>query len=332
MYLWAQEPSSNKPHSQADWDVIPEEWKHYRWDAMDVLFICPFIVTPTYEFGLGRPYESGDSNVVKRYEWVVANARAQNPRLRIVAMHWFDNDPHGMGIGALKTDDQIDEFTDSVAAVLSASRDKTLVSDSGKTVSAQIDGYDVDVESYSMVEQLPKVLAKVRSKLDKASTSPRFTVSISPAWLDYLEGDDTLANSLDYLNMQRYDGGKYTTAEDYLAAIPGLKPHQLTFGISGEGTESLNAPQSNGDPPTLDSVIAAYKAGVDGSQYGGLWMWRLNSSNSIYENMLQVTFYNAVHNTTLPNTPQYAMVQEGWATAGGGNNKTAPWNTWDWQE
>ena len=132
--------------------------------------------------------------------------------------------------------------------------------------------------------------------------------------------------------MQRYDGGRYTTAEDYLAAIPGLKVQQLNYGVSGGDTEGLNAPQSDGGPATLDGVIAANKAGVNGSKYGGMWMWRLNSGNLIYENMLQVTFYKTVHDTKLPNTPQYAIVQQGWVTAGGGNNETAPWNTWHWQQ
>ena len=109
LYLWRnipQVPELQKPRRlrQDEWDVIPPEWKHYRWDAMDVLFISPWIVTQSGEFALGNPYGSdGITNVVHRYKWVVANTREKNPKLKIFAVHWYDNDAHGMGLGALET-------------------------------------------------------------------------------------------------------------------------------------------------------------------------------------------------------------------------------------
>lgn len=111
--------------------------------------------------------------------------------------------------------------------------------------------------------------------------------------------------------MQRYSVGTDTTSADWLAAIPGLKPSQLTLGISGEGPQSFNA-GVNGQPATLDSVVASYKAGVNGDQYGGMWMWRLNSDNDKYENRVQVILYNAAHGKTLPNSPDYATVKNWW--------------------
>ena len=243
-----------------------------------------------------------------------------------MATHWYGDDVDGMGLGGLKTDDQISKFTDSVASVLKASQSQTLTLDSGKTVSARIDGYDVDVEENSLEPQLAKVMSQVRSKLDAVSKSPPFYVSITPASTTYL-GHTSLATSLNSLNMQNYDGGTSTSPQNYLDAIPGLKPQQLAYGMTAEKT-MVNTETS------LDSILSAYKVGVDNANFAGLWMWRLNSDNSIYESAVLATIYEQVHSTVaVKSVPTYNLMEQGWNQGGrdsqGHNgNKTASFNTW----
>lgn len=133
--------------------------------------------------------------------------------------------------------DHIKKYADSIAAFAESWYNQTLPALSGNTqVSARIDGWDVDVEETTRVSDLPKVLTAVRASLDGLSarlSAPKFSVSITPAWTDYL--DESVAHSCDYTNMQNYDGGSDTLPDAYIEAVPGITAESnLAWGISSE--------------------------------------------------------------------------------------------------
>lgn len=330
MYLWDQRPSLGE-----SWDAIPEEWRHYRFDAVDILTIGPFLIKqPNYEFSLadggGAP---GKSHLTKRFEWTVARAREMNPEIQIHALQWYTANEDDWDYGMLTDDESIDKYTDSVAALLQEHQQKTLQTDSGKLVYRRIDGYNVDSESSCMTERGPHILSEIRSKVNKVTKDPPFTVCLCPAFKYHLidpcnPTKYSLAKSLDYGNMQNYDGGRSMSPQDYVRLLPGLDPRKLCSGISSERPKQLNT-----DGESLDRVLSTYAADVDGVPFAGLWTWRLNSVNSIYQNALQVTVYNKVHSTNLPGTPDLKKVENGWEFSGkAGDHEddvpVYPWNEW----
>jgi hypothetical protein len=69
------------------WDNIPKKWSHIRFDTIDVLYVSPFNVLPGPIFGLeGGNENNRTGNLTKRFEWVVREARTQNPKVRIIAV------------------------------------------------------------------------------------------------------------------------------------------------------------------------------------------------------------------------------------------------------
>ena len=303
-----------KPTQQdPSWDSIPPEWTFIRFDAVNILNISPFVVDVNNKtFRLGTA-DHGTGNLTARFNWVVANARAQNPKIKLIALQFYGTDPYttDTDLTGLKNQDDIETYTDSVAAFLQSWQNKTLQSDSGQTVSARIDGWDVDYEYPNVVPTAPLILSQLRQKVDAVSTNPKFRISITPDTWQYLTAT-SVSSSLDYVNMQNYDGGRGMTGDVYLANIPNLKPEQLVYGITAE------APWLNdGDvESSIAAVKTAVETGAQGVPFSGIMMWRLNSNNTVYENMVQVVIYNSFNSPPLPNSPTLDVVQTGWNTGG----------------
>lgn len=71
LYLKEPGPDTNDGRQPVPWNKIPDNWKQYRWDAIDVLYLDPFPVQSDYTFGIGK-VPGGDLTI--RFLWVVANA------------------------------------------------------------------------------------------------------------------------------------------------------------------------------------------------------------------------------------------------------------------
>jgi hypothetical protein len=355
MYLWGQ----GTPSTQ--WEQIPDEWKMYRFDAVDILFVTPFIVTPIGEFSTGTA-DNGKS-LAERFKWVLGYAREKNPKIRIIAMQWYGDGGDGNGFAALEENNTqsikkdpaavtkyIKTYTDSVAKFFEEWHYKSITTNSGKVVPARIDGYDIDYEEHVVVPDVPTILSQLRSKLNALTvkintenkkhgiTTPSqpFTISLSSATTSFLQ---STAKSLDYINMQNYDGGRSTPPAHYMRDIDGLQSHQLVYGMTSEMT-MLNE-YDNSTKSTLETVLQKFKAGyIDsktphghaGVPFAGLMIWRLNSDNRIFENAVQVLVYNAVHNIQLPFTPNLGDVNAVWQSGGrdAQGNPSEKFKAWPW--
>ena len=299
---------SEKPPPQGEsWDHIPADWKQIRFDAVDVLFISPFYIKPA-DFSMVT-IAGGGKSLMERFKWVVRAARSMNPNIKIVVMQFYQD---GHDFGLLGSDnDKIDKYADSAAGFIGDWYDKSLPSLDGNTqVSARINGWDVDVEGGTLIPSLPKIVSAVRANLDKLAdklnAETKFSVSITPYTGTDL--DASMAQSCDSVNMQNYSGGQGTPYTAFTTAIPGLKETQLAWGITSE------EPQRN-TAKSFDAVKARAQDVING-KFGGIYTWRLNSDNFLYESVFQVWLYNFVHGASLPGAEPEEVVRRKWPSGG----------------
>jgi len=293
----------------ASWSTIPNIWRKIRFDAMDVLYVSPFSVLPNKGFGL-KPLDGKLDALAKRFEWIVANARAAKEDIKIIAMNMYGSDE---GYMELHDNKDVKTYADSVAAFIDTWSKKTLSAESGKTVSARIDGYDIDYEPNTVQPNAPAVLSLIRKNLDELSSKhqvPRFQVSASSDRTLYLE---KLAPVLDYVNMQNYDGGVSVAPSTYPAEIKDLQYSQLLYGISSEKAE-YDPPSYMNREETLEAIkkkdLKSLLKAENKHQYAGIMVWRLNSDVWVYENTFQVMLYNQIHGTTLKQLPEFAFADD----------------------
>lgn len=337
IYLKEPGPDTHDGRQPVSWNIIPDNWKQYRWDAIDVLYVDPFPVQPDSSFDIGT-VDGGDLNI--RFKWVVANARAKNSNIRIICMQTSDP-KDGLDWTSLTKHDQVAKYASTMAEYMKRSQLTVLTADGGARVSGRIDGFDLDYEYGTPPSNTKDILVAIRSQFTAVDPNPPLYLSITPAWIVDNDPISTVpAGTLDFVNMQRYDGGSGTTGKEYLEAIPGLKPSQLIYGIDAErpwvSVPRYDATLPIGNGGTLDDVFQTADTESDGG-YGGMFIWRLNSNNDYFENMIQVTIYNRMHGGQLQKTPDLDMVKLGWITLGGKKGKpgntvpTPPWNTFDWK-
>jgi hypothetical protein len=288
------------------WDNIPEEWKAVRFDAVDVLFIGPFeVLRKDHTFAL-EPREVG--SLEKRFEWVVRAARTQNPNIKIIPLQWWSGDntsPVHADLSIVVGEANIHTYAESVAKFLETWYPKTLPATSGSgTVSARLDGWDVDVEGGNRgnTSNLPAVLKAVHNSLQKLSSklsSKKFSVSITPD-LPKENLNDEVAKVVDYVNMMNYDGGSGHSHE-YKEAMPHIKDSQLAWGLSSE-SPNLNELRNFAEVVKKVHDVAS-------GLMAGIWTWRLGNA---WENEFQVWLYNQVHQAHLSAAKSDEEVKKHW--------------------
>ena len=212
----------------ASWDLIPTAWQSIRFDAVDVLFINPFEVPPsdlTFDLDLAK-----GGSLLKRLKRVVATARFTNPSIKIVLEQWYSPSSGTCDLSILSHEEKkIHKYAQSLVDFLKVWYKLNLPSPLGEDMtSTRLDGREVYIKGGNLAHPLPKVLEAVRASLDELSTklkSPKFSVSITPAWTEFL--DASVTTSVDYIDMQNYDGGRGTGPEDFKKTISELQDFQL---------------------------------------------------------------------------------------------------------
>jgi hypothetical protein len=258
------------------YNTIPAFWSNIDFTKVDVLFVGPVGIQADGTFGLYKSAQTGD--LATRFKWVITTARRQNPKIRIIASQWWSDGSNftdnttiwGRPLSVLTSDADVAKYTGSAVAFV-----KSYLGTGGG-----IDGYDIDYESYNVVARAPQIVAQIKAGLAVLSKSPRsfrkFYVTVSPSDTTYLKA---AAPSIDYVNMQTYEGGWDLTPQSFTAL--GFKPLQLLYGI---------CPETNCATRSIGYVEQQYK------QYGlaGIHLWRLNS-NYVYEGQVQAQVYQFLH-------------------------------------
>jgi hypothetical protein len=293
-----------------------------RYDTLDILYISPFIYDENSKVfgGYKNSMEKRMGTLTARFESVVLEARTQNPSIKIVAMHMFEG---GKSLDALPKPEDRTKFAVSVADFLRERQGKESLPDPNKAaafgrdpnkkVSLQLDGYDIDYEGPNKQPWIADVVNKVRTEIQKVNSA--FTVSLSADNVDHLAGKPTLGTDLDYINMQNYDGGRSTTFDKYLSAIPNFPSSKLLWGMTTE------LPWRNLEPVKshpLDGIDQITKRVINGGHLGGVMLWRMNSDMWAFENMVQAAVYDVLHGTSHPELRK--KVLEEWAKAVAGKD------------
>jgi hypothetical protein len=304
----------------------PARFEQIRFDAVDVLHVGNFITTKDGHFSIGT-VDHGKVSLANRFEHIVKTARWMNPDIKIIAEQMYSG---GEGFDNLDKDAEttatmVNIYTDSVRDFLQTWQAKPDITYKGKTISLRIDGYDIDHEGSVRRKCAKDVLSQVRAKVngltEQDSQKRPFIVGITPARAQGAFLDKSMADSCDFVNMQRYSGGAGTLPEAYLAkgAIEGLDPAKLTYGIEIE-TPIRNAVANN----TIDLIAKAPWTVVkdkngNEKKVAGIWTWRLGS-NWEFENLIQVWLYNLVHGTKKEvngKVPDLDLVKQEWKKNGG---------------
>ena len=279
---------------------IPPDWHYTRFDAVDILYVGPVVCHATnHTFSL-QYFKKDHGHHVSvdysaRFEWVIKQARYQNPQIKIIASQWYGDDNV---LNDLKdtdptiTTDRIEKYTDSVRDFHASWQRKTYSHD-GRDISLRVDGYDVDYEPNNNVAIAPKVYEKIRGKVEKFTGDnriPPYLLSLTPATSEYVK---EIAPFVDYINMQNYDGGIWVSPEEYISIIKPSPPSKLIWGLNAEVTEK-NYPKHSNENTNFLSIDEQLSV-VSRLHLGGMWVWRLSSDNWVYENAVQLYVYNKLH-------------------------------------
>lgn len=234
----------------------------------------------------------------------------------------------GKDLHELDSEAHMDTYAKSIADFLAHWQNKK-----DGDVSLRIDGYDIDYESGNRTSNLLKIVNKIRDQVGGLKASPNFTISMSIDNLDFISSD--LANKLDTIALQNYQGGDNTTLDEYIGRLGKDNIHKVFYGILAEAPTdnstdlNLTAPDRESEHGSYHdneekgpALVAGPKMVVDKS-LAGIMMWRLNSDNMYYENAVQVLLWNTMH----PDKPQLTyskdgsitkeQIIEGWSHNGG---------------
>ena len=290
--------------------TIPSDWYYTRFDAVDILYVGPVVCRHTdHIFSLQYVNDKNETvDYSNRFEWVVKRARYENPQIKIIASQWWGSsnvladlksNPNETIISP-ETADRIEKYTDSVRDFLISWQRKTF-SHGGTDISLRVDGYDIDYEVGNIVDIVTKVYEKIRGKVDQFTGDnhiPAYLLSLTPATSKYVKD---IAPFVNYINMQNYDGGIGVSAEDYINTIKPSPPSKLIWGLEAEETfksypkvwnENTNTSRAKAtDFYSIDEQLGEFSR----LHLGGLFVWRLNSDNWVYENALQLYVYNKLH-------------------------------------
>lgn len=325
------------PSKEGLLNEIPDEWHFARFDSTDVLYICsPWILRGSHQDELGFGFEGGTKDDgwlgiwATRYKWLVAEARTQNPgtRLHLCMMMWYDDKVrHISDLNCLGDDPtKHAKFAAAVKNFLVQKHDQQYANSLGQDVPAHVDGFDIDIENGNIQDYLPSVLRHLRDAFDSIGHLQKFYLSICPFRPSDLTED--CATACDYINMQNYDGGYWYNQQNYLSALQKLKPSQLMWGICSEHPGALNNPEC----ASVDDALRICKD----HGLGGVWTWRLNSQNWVYQELLQLNLYAKAKGRTCPDELS-ELVADGWANGGmdrpekeGSHTVVAPYNEPAW--
>ena len=253
-----------------DYEEIPESWSSIDFRTADVLNVGPAGVQQDGTFGFYQSRKTGD--LAKRFKWVLRNARAQNPDIKIIVSQWwgYGDDIWGQPLSVLRSGKDVKKYTTSVGDFLAEYLDE----------SGGVDGFDIDYEDNNISARTEDITGQIRAELDQLSRAHQdrpFYQTVSPSTTGYL-GD--AVEYLDYVNMQTYDGGIDLIPEFFLSL--GFTSNQLLFGV---------CPETDCPSPSLQEAEDAYNE----NDLAGIHVYRLNSGNQQEEGEVQQQVYQFLH-------------------------------------
>jgi glycosyl hydrolase family 18 (putative chitinase) len=254
------------------------------YESVDVLFVAFFTTTPTgatttptgdgtfYTLDMD-PVPHGDGTLTNRdyLGYVVRDARAANPGIRICATLGYDDDLlANVFANTSKTpEENATAFAANLLAYLRAH---------------ELDGFDIDWEPGLSTTTTQLQFALVVNAVGELfrQQGPTYLFTLSPAWVGNLDGPSVTAN-MSFVNLQLYSGSTFPSDFENAGVDPALFAYGAKF-------ESVSA----GDPAPYQSAEQAFQDNADNYRYPTFTCWRLNSGNFQVEQAQQQELYRLV--------------------------------------
>ena len=237
---------------------------------VDVLSICwvntVFSTESGYSVALQSSTHPGGASNLDYMQWLIADARAGNPAIKIIVMMGYGTDEITQLFAGPESGWQqvVDQYAQNIVAYLQL---------------YGLDGLDVDWEPAFSSETSQTQFATAFTaigKAFKAQTIP-LILAMGPSTAENLDSG-TINAYFDFLSLQVYGGASPGNFTDI-----GIEKSLLYYGAKFE---------PNGGVPHQDAP-SAYQAYVSGG-YTGVTQWRLNSNNFQYEQAQQMILYQMV--------------------------------------
>jgi hypothetical protein len=236
---------------------------------VDILSIC-WVNTvfngPSYSIELQTSTHPGGSTNLDYMQWLIADARAANPAIKIIAMMGYgSNEITQLFTGPESGWQQVaDQYAQNIVAYLQH---------------YGLDGLDVDWEPAFSSDTSPAQFAMAFTAIGEAfqAQATPLILAMGPSTAENLDSG-TVNAYFDFLSLQVYGGaspGSFTGI--------GIEKSLLYYGAKFE---------PDGGVPYQDAP-GAYKAFVSGG-YTGVTQWRLNSNDFQYEQAQQMILYQMV--------------------------------------
>ena len=289
IYLAEDDPSGSvyTTHGSSYQSLIT----HGVYKYVDFLSLCWCHIVPTssttFPVGNGSTYtieienklhkgsNSQDFSNQQYMDWVIQDARAANPAIKILIM---------LGYGTTEItqlfshNSSLTAFADNLVAYLQH---------------YGLDGFDVDWESplsnAGTASQFSQFFQAIRAAFDAQSQA--YSLTISPDMFGTADGA-TLASAFDYITLQMYDG--FTCPDEFISK--GVPQSLLMYGAKFETNYGI--PYQTAQQAYAGSVQQACNSTTCTSN---ITVWRLNSGDFGYEQAQQMILFQLVHG--LPTGP-----------------------------
>ena len=243
------------------------------YQAVDILFLCFAIITPTQNGSFTLAMGNGDhpsganppTYTNQDYmDFILRDARKNNPNIKIcMTLLWGEQDEISQIFSSDTGTDE--EKANAFAANLVDYLNQY-----------ELDGLDIDWEypiSSTSQAQMTTFLEAVGAAF-RAETSRKLYLTLAPVTSQNLDAS-TVNTNVDFLSLQLYGG---TTPEEYTSI--GIDKNLLAYGAKFES-----------DYQTAAEAYSEYQQGG----YTIATQWRLNSNNFDFEQDNQVELHKLIH-------------------------------------
>lgn len=263
---------------------------HGVYGAVDMLAICFFQVVPQLEGGatlrIDRKDHPGGSTSEDYLRWVVSDARAGNPSIRLLATLGYGADQYAPLFQGPESGwaESAAAFARNALAFLQAH---------------DLDGLDVDWEASVDTSISRKQFAALFQALRFAfaqETERYYYLTLSPAnqtWNMGAIDAPTVNACFDFVNLQLYC--EFISAQQYASA--GLTPALLQYGAKFEANGAYDPNPYQTAQEAWREMQAGYTWNARHYTYTIATQWRLNSGNFQFEQAQQLLLYQLAYGT-----------------------------------
>ena len=248
--------------------------------------------THQHNTGTQPPYVSNQQYM----DWVISDARAANPKIRIQVMLVFGATEITQIFSGSQSQwpKQAAAFADNLVTYLQH---------------YNLDGFDIDWESplsdNGTPTQFQILFTAVRTAFQQAysKTGRYYYLTLSPAEVGTLDAG-TINSSFDFVNLQLYSG--FTIPSDFTNA--GVNLNLLAYGAKFESIgNGITMPYQN-----AQNAWQGYQSGPDNNgkpPYVVATQWRLNSGEFMYEQAQQIILHQLIQGIAGPDFDDSPIIQ-----------------------